>query len=296
MGREVQAMLADAGVKLRFYHPFRMARYTKYFRRTHRKMVIVDGMCGLMGGFNIGDEWAGDNGTDPNYWRDLQAYINGPAAGQLQSIFMEHWFEITGELLAGSDYFPEIRPAGNLSIRFIGSSPRSGSSQLQTIYLFALSSARKTFWMENAYFVPDKNSIRAFCDAARRGVDVRLILPAIESTDIKAPIFAAKNYYRKLLESGVKIYEYSSRKLHAKFAVADGLWTTIGTTNFDNRSFRYHEEINLNVYDSRFANTVSDIFLNDQKSSRQVDILNFKRRSVSSRIKEMFYKLFEEQL
>lgn len=296
MGRELPRLLAEAGVRIHYYHPISFLRYTRFMRRTHRKMLIVDGEIGLTGGFNISDEWFENGGGDSKKWRDLQVVVRGPAVFQAQSIFMEHWFELTAEVLSGEPYYPALPTRGTMACRFIGSSPASGSSALQQIYFLAISAARRYFWMENAYFVPDKNSVTLLCDAARRGVDVRLIVPGPTATDARAPVYAARNYYGPLMRCGVKIFEYRKQKLHSKFAIADGVWTTVGSTNFDNRSFKYHDEMNLNVYDAAFSAQVAAIFERDQADCRPVDPKKFKRRKLLPRFREWIFKLFEEQL
>ncbi len=296
MGKYIPRKMRESGVRLHFYHPISLLRYTKFMKRTHRKMVIVDGLSVMTGGFNMSGEWLDDVSGDATKWRDVQVFISGPAVFQAQSIFMEHWFELTGEILTGDRYFPPLSITGRTSCRVIGSSPLHGSSTLQQIYLFALSSSRKRFWMENAYFVPDRNSVKAICDASMRGVDVRIIIPGLKSTDAKAPVYAARNYYYQLLSSKVKIYEYRKKKLHSKFAVSDGLWATIGSTNFDNRSFKFHEEMNVNIYDSEFVGRMEKIFLADIEDSTEVKIKKFRKRTFLPRLQEYLYKLIEEQL
>ncbi|MEW5693270.1 MAG: phospholipase D-like domain-containing protein [Candidatus Hydrogenedentota bacterium] len=293
LGGEIPALLKKAGVRLYFYHPIELGRFIRYINRTHRKLIIVDGKIGISGGFGISSHWLSED--ESKNWYDIQVVIKGPSVFQMQSIFMEHWLELTGEVLTGPEYFPTLQKQGDVSLRIVGSSPRNGSSAIQHIYLFALNSARKNFFMENAYFVPDDLSVKSFIEAAKRGVDVRIIVPGLSATDAKAPIYAGRTYYGELLKNGVKIYEYKKQKLHSKFATADGLWTTIGSTNFDNRSFKLNEELNVNIYDKNFAEKMGQIFEKDLKDCEALDAKKFRRRPLTAKLKEYLYKLFEEQ-
>lgn len=294
LGGVIPSLLRNAGADVHFYHPFRNSKFIRYVNRTHRKLVIIDGEWAMTGGFGISDDWYGDE-SDTSVWRDIQVSMSGPAVFQAQSIFMENWLETTGEVLTGDRFFPELSADGDVTCRMVASSPRDGSSALQQIFLFAINSSERSFYMENAYFVPDMVTVEALSSAAQRGVDVRIIVPSLHGTDARAPIYAGRNYYGDLLRSGVKIYQYTSGKMHAKFAVVDGVWVTIGSTNFDNLSFKRNDESNLNIFDKKVASQLDIIFLRDLASSQFLDLVSFRRRPLSGRLYEFFYKFLEEQ-
>lgn len=263
--------------------------------RTHRKLVIVDGRYGMTGGFGISEYWL--NQEDPeSSARDLQAFLRGPIVFQMQSVFLENWQETTGELLTGDEYFPELNPEGNVTARFIGSKPHRGSSAARKIYLYAIHSARKYIWMEQSYFLPDRAARRALIDAVKRGVDVRILVPALHTTDIPMVSLASHSYYKQLLKGGVRLYAYQKKHLHSKFAVADDIWSAVGSTNFDNRSFKLSREAGLDIYDRRIARRLKNIVLEDLKDSIEITLEDHQARPWSQKIKERFYRMFESQL
>lgn len=295
IGSEIPEILIESGVQLHFYNPVIFSDLGAINKRTHRKLVIIDGKVGMTGGFGISDFWD-TSGEHPTRARDLQVVVEGPVVAQMQSIFLQDWIEATGQLLIGDDFFPDLKPDGHLKSRMIHSSPYRGSSSVQHVYLFTLNSAREFFWMENSYFIPDRLSVNTLVNAAKRGVDVRLILAAPETSDVEAAVHAGRNYYRKLLKAGVTICEYKKQILHSKFAIADNLWSTVGSANFDNRSFKLNMEANLNIYDRTFASRLKKVFAEDLKDCVPVTLDEFEKRSLWGRFKEYFSSYFEEIL
>jgi cardiolipin synthase len=183
-----------------------------------------------------------------------------------------------------------------LKARFIGSSPYRGKGTLQQLLLFTIKSSRSYFWMETAYFVPDRLLVNALKEASRRGVDVRIMLATTDRTDVTATVYAGRNYYEELLETGIQIYEYQKKRLHSKFFIMDDGWCSVGSANFDNRSMKISDEGNLNIYEEQFVKKLKEIFLEDLKDSTAVRIEKFQKRGVTDRFKELLYGLFESQL
>ncbi len=294
LGEELVQSLKEAGVQFYFFNRFDITSIRDYNYRTHRKLIIIDGKVGLTGGFGLSEFW--DESGEVEKARDVQILLKGPVVSQMQSSFMQSWFELSGQLLTGDDYFPELLPQGDVKARLLDSRPYLESSAIQQLYIFALNTSQEYFWLENGYFVPDPNSLQALQAAAQRGVDVRLILPHVDKTDISSAAYAGQYYYDPLLEAGVKIYQFLQQNMHAKFAIADDLWVTIGSANFDNRSFKINREANVDIHDQNVALEMKRIFLNDLKKGRLLEKASFKQRSFFQKIPESFYHLFEEYL
>jgi cardiolipin synthase len=284
--------MAQAGVKLRTYRPIRIYSLQRIGHRTHRKIVIVDGHVGYCGGFGFDDRWLGD-ARNEHEWRDLALRVEGPVVRQLQRIFMEDWVFTTGEVLNGDDQFPAIPPAGHAEVQAISSSRTDQSSMSKLLFFMALQAARSRIWIENAYFVPDAQIRRALVRAAKRGVDVRIVVPG-PTIDIPAIRRASRHHYGELLDGGVKIYEFQPTMLHTKVMTVDGVWTTIGSMNLDARSARKNAEANLVVYDTTFAETIQKVVEADLARSNVLTKEAWARRGLIERIREAFASLFSE--
>jgi len=283
-----------AGIEFYFYEPFDLLNLRKVNERTHRKLVIVDGIRGITGGFGISDFWTkGERGKKV---RDLQVLVEGPVVVQMQSIFMRNWYKTTHQIFVGESYFPEIKNANGLKARMVTSKPRNGSSAIKHAYLLSINSSRKYFWMEHSYFVPDRILVDSLKKAAGRGVDVRIILPSVSTTDSPPAVHAGRRHYDELLAAGIQICEYQEDILHAKFAVADDLWTTLGSANFDTRSFYLSSEANLEIYSEVFASRIKSLFLEDLKLCKNVSLDKLRKRGWTFRFREWFYGLWEKQL
>ncbi|HKO56836.1 MAG TPA: cardiolipin synthase [Thermoanaerobaculia bacterium] len=282
------------GIDLEWYHPLRWYTLSRFNHRTHRKVLVVDGTVGFSGGVGIADEWLGD-ADSKNHWRDTVARVEGPVVTQMQFAFMDNWVKSRGELLTGLDYFPAIEPRGAHLAQVIKSSPSEGSSTVKLLYIVSIVSAQKTIWISNAYFVPDRDTIRALEGAVRRGVDVRVIVPG-EETDVPIVRQASRLHYELLLRRGIRIFEYQPTMMHAKTMVVDGVWTTIGSSNFDDRSFRLNDEVNVNVYDAAIAAQMESMFQEDLARSREVTQAKWFRRPVFDRLKEAVAGVLKRQL
>jgi cardiolipin synthase len=270
--------LRDAGVRVASFRPVHWYSLHKAQHRSHIRVVVVDGRIGYTGGFGIDDNWFGD-GKSEDQWRDTNVRFTGPAVAQLQATFTAGWVEATGELITGELFFPEIstidEPA-RLAALF-HSAPTIGSTPAARFVALTISSARECLYITNSYFVPDEDIVEILVRAVRRGVDVR-ILTAGPSTDVKITRWAGRGRYQQLLEGGVRIYEYQPAMMHAKTLVADGLWSSIGTMNFDNRSLVFNDESNLLVLDPAIGSRMNTLFHADLRSSREITLPEFEKR------------------
>ena len=273
-----------AGIRFQRYHPLHWYHLVRMNNRTHRKLLVVDGTVGFTGGVGIADQWEGE-AQDPDHWRDSHYRIQGPAVAQMQAAFMDNWIKTSGHVLRGEEYFPAIERAGDASAQVFTSSPTGGADSMLLMYLLAISSSVKTIDLSASYFVPDELTTRALTDAVKRGVRVRIIVPG-KHIDTELVRKASRAGWGPLLASGVQIYEYQPTMFHCKMLVVDGLLTSVGSTNFDMRSFRLNDEANLNVYDAAFAGEVSKVFAEDLKLSRQITSAMWRDRPVLEKIVE----------
>jgi cardiolipin synthase len=282
------------GIDVEWYHPIRWYTLSTFNHRTHRKLLIVDGRIGFSGGVGIADNWLGD-ADEKDHWRDTVARVEGPVVLQMQSAFMDNWVKSRGELLTGLDYFPEIEPCGDHLTQVLTSSPTEGSSMVKLLYIISIVSAVKSIYISNAYFVPDADTVRALEGAVRRGVDVRVLVPG-EFADVPIVRQAGRWHYEVLLRRGIRIFEYKPTMMHAKTMVVDGIWSTVGSSNFDDRSFRLNDEVNINIYDEPLAATMEAMFHEDLAHSDEITLRKWFRRGFTDRVKEAAAELFKPQL
>jgi cardiolipin synthase len=282
------------GVDMEWYHPIRWYTLSRANHRTHRKLLIVDGEIGFSGGVGIADQWNGDAGSHEE-WRETVICVEGPVVTQMQFAFMDNWVKSRGELLTGLDYFPAVPPKGSHLTQVIKSSPSEGSSTVKLLYIISIVSARKSIYINNAYFVPDPDTLRALEGAVRRGVDVRVIVPG-EHSDVPIVRHASRLSYDLMLRRGIRIFEYQPTMMHAKTMVVDGIWSTVGSSNFDDRSFRLNDEVNVNVYDADIAREMEEMFFDDMAKSVEITGLKWLRRPAFDRLKEAFAGVFKRQL
>jgi cardiolipin synthase len=257
-----------AGVEVRTYHPVRWYTLARLNNRTHRKLLVTDGKTGFTGGVGIADEWSG-HAQDAQHWRDTHFRIEGPAVAQMQGAFMDNWMVVTGDVLHGGDYFPAIEPVGSHSAQVFTSSPDGGAESMQLMYLLSLTAAQRSIQLSMSYFIPDELAVRTLVAARQRGVLVQMILPGTHM-DSDLVRKASRAQWGPLLKAGVEIYEYQPTMFHCKVMIVDELWTSVGSTNFDSRSFSLNDEANLNIYDHGFAQTQVQIFEQDLKRSRRI--------------------------
>lgn len=282
------------GVDIEIYHPIRWYTLSRANHRTHRKLLIVDGRVGFTGGVGIADEWQGD-ADSPEHWRDTQIRLEGPAVTQMQFAFMDNWVKSRGEILTGLTYFPFLDPIGSHLCQVIKSSPSEGSSTVKLMYTISIVSAKKSISINNAYFIPDKDTIRALEGAVRRGVRVRVIVPG-EFNDVPIVRQASRWQYERMLKRGIEIFEFQGTMMHAKTMVVDGIWSTVGSSNFDDRSFRLNDEVNVNVYDEAVAAKMEAMFDDDLARSIEITRVGWKKRSWFTRLKERAAGALKPQL
>jgi len=292
--KTVLGRLRDAGARVELYNPVRWDTIARMNNRTHRKIMVIDGAVGFTGGAGIGDEWSGD-AQDANHWRDTHFRLEGPAVAQMQAAFMENWIEVTGEVLHGPEYFPELRPVGGELAQFVVSSPGGGGESAQLLYLMSIAAAQRSIQLSAAYFVPDDNEVRQLVEARERGVRVQIIVPG-PATDSAAVRRASRSTWGELLRAGVEIYEYQPTFYHVKVMTVDGLWVTVGSTNFDTRSFSTNDEANLNVYDRAFAAEGERIFERDLGRSRRITLEEWEARPLREKLLEHAAGLLSSQL
>ena len=267
-GADNLSRMRNAGVMVEKYHTMFWWDVRRYNNRTHRKLLIVDGRVGFIGGVGIADEWEG-NAESPKYWRDNHYKVTGPVVAQLQSIFMENWLKTAGTLLNGPDYFPSLAATGPYQAQAFKSSPHEGDIDVQLMYLYAVTSARHSLRIENAYFLPDRRTREALIAAAQRGVKVEILVPG-SHIDQKLVRHASRRYWPGFIKAGIRIYEYEPTMVHVKLLIADDMFTSVGSANFDSRSIRLNDEANLNVFDRGFAAQQTRLFEQDKRRSREM--------------------------
>lgn len=294
MSQELITFLERNGIQVEWYHPLRWYTIRTVNHRTHRKLLIVDGEVGFSGGVGIADTWLGDADAR-DHWRETVVRVEGPVVTQMQFAFMDNWIKSRGELLTGLDYFPQIEPRGTCTTQVLKSSPSEGSSTVKLLYIISIVSAQRSIYISNAYFIPDVDTLRALEGAIRRGVDVRVIVPG-QFTDVPFVRQASRFYYTHLLRRGIRVFEYQPTMMHAKTMVVDGAWSTIGSSNFDDRSFRLNDEVNVNIYDESIAAQMETMFFEDLARSEEITRRRWLRRPAFDRVKERVAGWFKPQL
>jgi cardiolipin synthase len=283
-----------AGVQVRKFHKPHWYNLARMNNRTHRKVLVTDGSVAFTGGVGISDLWSG-NAQDPEHWRDTHFRVEGPVVAQMQAVFLDNWIKVTGAVLHGPDYFPELKPAGASQAQMFSSSPSGGSESMHLMYLMAITAASRSIDLSSAYFVPDALALRALVDALERGVKVRIITPG-PHTDTHIVKAASRSMWGSLLEAGAEMYEYQPTMYHCKVLIVDTLLVSVGSTNFDNRSFRLNDEANLNIYDAKFAEEQEAIFAEDLKRSKRVTLEAWQNRPLKEKAAEKAAGLFGLQL
>jgi len=287
-------LLADCGAEVERYHALHWYNLHRVNNRTHRKLLVVDGHIGFTGGVGIADEWTGD-AQNPEHWRDTHFRVEGPAVAQMQAAFMDNWLKTHQTVLHGPDYFPKLEPAGACIAQMFMSSPEEGSESARLMYLMSIACVTKSLRISTAYFVPDDLSVQALVDAQKRGARVQIIVPG-KHIDTHLVRRASRSRWGPLLEAGVEIYEYQPTMYHCKILIADEQWVSVGSANFDTRSFRLNDEANLNVYDTDFARQQTVIFAQDLQHARQITYDEWKHRPFREKLVEHAAGLLRAQL
>jgi cardiolipin synthase len=295
IGEGVCEKLVAAGAKFARFHPLKLRYVGVLNHRDHRKILVIDGKTAFVGGHCIVDEWMGD-GEDKCHYRDLSVRLEGPAVHQVQAVFSENWVGTTGELFAGEAYFPPSEKRGELEVHVAATRPSGSAPAVKILHHMVICTARRRLWIQNPYFLPEPYAIEAMGEAVKRGVDVRVMVPTAEASDMPLVQHAAHRNFGKLLAAGVRIFEFPTTLLHQKVMTVDGVWSAVGSTNFDDRSFEINDEITLGIRGEAFARQLEAIFEEDLKACREVDSREWEARGLLHKAKDHFWYLWNELL
>ncbi len=285
--------LMEAGVSVELYRPINFQNLVHLNNRTHRKILVIDGNVAFTGGAGVADEWDGD-ADSPDCWRDNQYRLTGPAVAGVQACFMDNWMQTHAEVLKDEEYFPPLEKAGHMKCQVFMSGPGEGLESARLMFLLSIACARKSIRISNAYFVPDNFVIDALVEAKKRGVTVEVIMPF--RIDSNMANWASCSRWGPLLRSGVSIYRYKGSLYHCKMFIVDDYWVSVGSSNFDTRSFRLNDEMNLNVLDKDFAKTQVEIFEKDKERCHLVTLEEWKNRSLKEKVRDRMAALVRSQL
>lgn len=287
--------LIQAGGRICFYHPLRWDTLLRMNHRTHREMLIVDGKVAFIGGAGVADHWRDSRPRHPQ-WRDSVLRVTGSIVASLQATFAENWLESSGEVLVSAEYFPQAGPGSeDGAMLVVNSTPSIGTStRARTLFQLLLSSAQQSIHINSPYFLPDEAARRALAAAVARGVDVRVIVPGKKS-DHAFTRSSSRRMYGKLLQCGLRIFEYQPSMIHAKIMIIDGKWCVMGSTNFDHRSFGLNDEVNLAAHSPQLAEALAADFRLDLARSQEVTYEQWRRRPVTERFTEALGFLIQRQ-
>jgi cardiolipin synthase len=295
MERSLIRKMTAAGVRVILFRPPKPYAIRRIVNRTHRRLLVADGRVGMTGGVGIAKEWMGD-AEDPEHWRDSHVRVRGPVVRGMQGAFAENWLEATGEVLAGQAQLPDIDAVDDGGpMQMVRSSAKVGDTNAEALYYLAIASARRSIELTAAYFVPRPAFTDALASAAERGVDVRILVPG-PHIDKEVARVGGRASYARLLEAGARIFEFQPTMLHAKTLCVDGAWSSVGTVNFDNRSFQLHDEVTLCVWDERFAGTLGDAFERDLERSEEIELGRWRRRPLHQRAGEVATTVLRREL
>ncbi len=273
---------------------FRYLHLFQFNHRTHRKLLVVDGRVGFIGGVCISDDWDGDGHTE-GHWRDSHYRVEGPAVAQMQQAFMDNWIRTRSAILHGDAYFPELPPVGDTLCQVFRSSSSDGADSARLMFLFSIAAARDSILIANPYFIPDALTIRMLLEARQRNVDIQIIVPC-EKIDQRLVRMVGRSCWGPLLEAGVRFFEYQSALLHCKYFIVDHQWVSVGSSNLDDRSLCLNEEANLNVLDQTFAAQQAEVFAADKRDSREITLHDWQHRPWSEKILGHAGSVFRSQM
>jgi cardiolipin synthase len=287
-------MMKKAGVKIAFYHPFRLGDLALLNNRTHRKLVVFDGRVAYVFGHGIAEEWTG-HAQDKNHWRDTGVRLEGPIVNSVQAVFAQNWVDETSEVLVGEKYFPHLAAAGSVRAHMTASAPRGGVSEMELLDKMAIATAQKELIISNPYFIPDQELVDLLANAVQRGVRVRLMIPG-EITDSAVVRHAGHKQFQPLLDQGVEIYEFEPTLSHQKIMIIDGLWSFVGSTNFDDRSLDTNDEASVGLIDPGVAQQLKAAFDADLARCKRLDARTWSQRSAWHKLADFSSYLLNEQL
>ncbi len=293
IARDERRMMEQAGVRLRFFHRHSIYNLGVLTDRDHRKIVVIDGREGFVGGHCVTDEWLG-NAEDGEHFADISLHVRGPIVHDLQAAFSENWCGETGELFVGEDVFPDLQPAGEVPVHAAFVKPQNSAPAVKILHHTVLCMARERIWIQNPYFIPKPEAIDAMGAAVRRGVDVRVLVPAVSGSDNPIVQHAGHRNFEKLLACGVRLYEYPHTLLHQKVVTVDGKWCAVGSTNFDARSFDTNDEISLGILDGALAQRLDAIFERYAARASEVKLEQWRRRGLRQKLVDQTFYLGKE--
>jgi cardiolipin synthase len=279
MDKALSKLMRDSGVRFVRFHQPTLANLGRLNNRDHRKETIIDGRIGYIGGYGFAEQWTG-HAQDKDHWRDAGLRVQGPIVNRMQGAFCENWIEETGEIMAGQKYFPHLNPAGSVRAHLAYTSPTGGVSSVQVLYYLAIKAARREIIIQNPYLLPDADAEEAMAEAVKRGVDVKIMVPSATVTDSPIVQHASHHRYGSMLKKGIKIFEYKKTLLHQKVIIVDGIWSCIGSTNFDRRALQLNDEVSMGVLDPVLASQLKAVFADDMKFAEQRTLEQWRHRGL----------------
>jgi cardiolipin synthase A/B len=295
VGKDAVRQMREAGCNVRFFHKRSLRNLGVLNDRDHRKMVIIDGREAFVGGHCIVDEWLGD-AEDGKHYSDISVRLHGPIVHSVQAAFSENWAGETGELFVGDDVFPQLEPAGDVLIHAVFAKPENSAPAVKILHHTAICLARKRIWIQNPYFIPEPDAIEAFGKAVKRGVDVRVLMPSTSGSDNPMVQHAGHRNFEKLLKCGVRLFEYPHTLLHQKVMTVDGIWSAVGSSNFDDRSFETNDEITLAIKDDTIAQRLDAIFEKYVRRAQEIEVQAWRGRGTWHKLKDNTFYLINELL
>jgi cardiolipin synthase len=295
MGKGAERLLRDAGCRVVKFHDRSLRNIGVMNERDHRKLVVIDGRVAFVGGHCIVDSWLGD-AEDKEHFGDVSARLRGPIVNSVQSAFSENWAGETGELFVGDDVFPTLDKAGDVTMHAAYVKPEGSAPAVKLLHHTIICLARKRIWIQNPYFIPEPEAIDAFGEAVKRGVDVRVMMPSTSGSDNPMVQHAGHRNFEKLLRCGVRLFEYPHTLLHQKVMTVDSTWCTIGSTNFDDRSFEINDEITLGIRDAATAKRLEEIFEKYAPRCQEIRLEHWRKRGVGHRLIDNMYYMINEVL
>ena len=295
IGTSVVQQMREAGCRVVFFHERRIRNIGVFNDRDHRKLVVVDGREAFVGGHCVVDEWLG-NAEDGKHFADISLHLHGPIVHTVQSAFSENWAGETGELFVGDDVFPALEPAGDIVMHAVFAKPENSAPAVKILHHTAICLARRRIWIQNPYFIPEPDAIDAFGQAVSRGVDVRVLMPSTSGSDNPMVQHAGHRNFEKLLRCGVRLFEYPHTLLHQKVMTVDGVWSAIGSSNFDDRSFETNDEITLSIRDEALARRFDAIFEKYVARASEIELERWRKRALAHKLTDHFYYSLNELL
>lgn len=293
MTKRYRKELQEAGVIVSRFRAFGLRNLVRFYRRTHRRAIVIDGRVGFTGGAAVSKKWKG-NVNNQHEWRDSMTRVTGPMVGGIQSAFAGNWVYCTGEILAGPRFFPKLEGGAGPCALSVASSPNDALQPIRLFFWISFRNARRRLWICSSYFIPDRRLRDAVVARARSGVDVRILVPG-NQTDAVPVQAAGRSYYEELLRAGVRIFEFEPAMMHAKTVTVDGAWSIVGSANMDERSMEINEENLMGIADREFARSIDEGLITDFERSHEIVLDEWRKRSMFRRGIEALAKALIEQ-